>query len=126
MEVYICITFLLLALTLLLYFFITRKQKYLNHDPGNIIMQINKIFRDTRINIIFIIMTIIMLFYVASEFIISNWTPTFFRLEMSFDVQMAGTAALIFWATVIIGRIIFVGKLHPLLALILIILKSLI
>lgn len=40
------------------------------------------------------------------EFIIANWSPTFFRMEGAIDVQGAGYILSIFWALLITGRII--------------------
>lgn len=64
------------------------------------------IFTDKKNNIIFILMFFCMIFYVMPEYILSSWSPTFFRLENIINVQGAGYMISIFWAAVTIGRIL--------------------
>jgi len=63
-----------------------------------------EIFTDSRRNIMFLLITVSIVFYCASETIISAWSPTFFRSERMFDIQTAGLVISIFWISVIIGR----------------------
>ena len=62
------------------------------------------IFTSKKNNVFFIIMSFCILFYVMAEFIISNWSPTFFRIKGIIDVQGAGYMLSIFWILVILGR----------------------
>ncbi len=65
-----------------------------------------EIFTDIRRNIIFLLITASIVFYCASETIISAWSPTFFRSERMFDIETAGLVISIFWISIIIGRIV--------------------
>jgi len=62
------------------------------------------IFTNKKNNVVFVIMSFCILFYVMAEFIISNWSPTFFRIKGIIDVQGAGYMLSIFWVLVILGR----------------------
>jgi len=63
------------------------------------------IFTDRNNNIIFIIVFFCMMLYAMSEFVLLNWSPTFFRMESIINVQNAGYMISIFWAVVLISRI---------------------
>lgn len=74
-----------------------------------------EIFTDSRRNTIFLLITVSIVFYCASETIVSAWSPTFFRSERMFDIETAGLVISIFWIAVIIGRAVvssIAGKVH--------------
>ena len=48
-----------------------------------------------------------LILYVVPEFVLSNWSPTFFRMESIIGVQSASYMLSIFWTAIIIGRILF-------------------
>jgi fucose permease len=62
------------------------------------------IFTNKNNNVIFILMSFCILFYVMAEFVIANWSPTFFRIKGMVDVQGAGYMLSIFWILIILGR----------------------
>jgi len=67
-------------------------------------VRFKEIFIDSRRNMIFLLITVSIVFYCASETVVSTWSPTFFRNERMFDIQTAGLVISIFWISVIIGR----------------------
>jgi FHS family glucose/mannose:H+ symporter-like MFS transporter len=67
-------------------------------------VRFKEIFTDSRRNMIFLLITVSIVFYCASETVVSTWSPTFFRNERMFDIQTAGLVISIFWISVIIGR----------------------
>jgi len=96
----------IITMTLVLYVTITKKRKYAAASPKGTIRLFKDVFRDRSANTVFVIIFFIMIFYVTAEFVISNWTPTFLRMERSFDIQMAGIIVTVFWVSVVLGRII--------------------
>ena len=70
------------------------------------IINFKKIFFDRRINIIFILGCLLLLLYCVSETVIATWSPTFFRSERMFDIQIASLAVSIFWIAIFAGRMI--------------------
>lgn len=101
---YYVITFII-VLILILYFTILK-----NREGKKIVEEekvgFKEIFVNKNSNIIFVISAFLIVFYCISETVISTWSPTFFRTERMFDVQSAGFAVSIFWASVIAGRVI--------------------
>ena len=47
------------------------------------------------------------MFYVVPEFVLSNWSPTFYRMKSIIGVQSASYMLSILWTAIIIGRILF-------------------
>jgi len=96
----------LAAIILVLY--LTVKIK---HDRTIAIAEIEKIsfrktFIDKKINIIFVLGCILLLFYCISETVIATWSPTFLRTVRFFEIDIAGLAVSIFWISILAGRII--------------------
>jgi len=64
-----------------------------------------ELFQD-RNKFIYMAMTIVLhFFYVMSEVTVFSWTPTFFRIEKSFDLYSASFIVSIFWAGILAGRL---------------------
>jgi len=96
---------LLIILILSLYLLITRKIKYLSLKPEERI-SIKKVFSQKSKNILFILTAVMLLFYTMSETVIATWAPTFFRSERLFNVGEAALLISLFWAGILIGRVI--------------------
>lgn len=69
-------------------------------------INLKEIFFNKKINLIFILGCLLLLFYAVSETVTATWSPTFFRIEKMFDIQMSSLAISIFWAAILSGRII--------------------
>ena len=91
------------VLMIILYSTINRRPKQ-SFNAGEQRLIFRGIFTSKNNNVIFILMSFCILFYVMAEFIISNWSPTFFRIKGLIDVQGAGYMLSIFWILIIIGR----------------------
>ena len=91
------------VLMIILYSTINRHPKQ-SFKAGEQRLIFRGIFISKNNNVIFILMSFCILFYVMAEFIISNWSPTFFRIKGLIDVQGAGYMLSIFWILIIIGR----------------------
>ncbi|MBM3705005.1 MAG: MFS transporter [Actinobacteria bacterium] len=63
-------------------------------------------FTDKRINTIFTLGCILLLFYAVSETVIAAWAPTFLRTVRFFEIEMASLAVSIFWMSILAGRIV--------------------
>lgn len=102
--IYYLLIFLIL-LTLFLYLSITKKMKYLVLEPEKKV-SLKKVFSYRSKNIVFILIVVMLLFYTMSETVIATWAPTFFRSERSFSVGEAAFLISLFWAGILIGRVI--------------------
>ncbi len=110
---YILAGMAVIALVLYMVFKHDWRGRVLNPEEERI--SFRKIFYKRRLNIIFILGCLALLFYWISEAIIAVWSPTFLRSEKLFDIQTAGFAISIFWIAVLAGRIIisfFAGKIR--------------
>ena len=96
---------LLILLILSLYLSITRKIEYLILKTEKKI-SLKKTFSQKSKNILFILTLIMLLFYTMSETVIATWAPTFFRSERLFNVGEAAFLISLFWAGILLGRII--------------------
>ena len=110
---YIIIVFILLIT--ILYLTVTRKRKYRISDEQKRKIAFKEIFLYRNKNILFLITFILMLVYTIPETIVFTWSPTFFRVERTFDIATAGIIVSIFWISVGIGRFIIgsiAGKIN--------------
>lgn len=99
----------LFSMTVLMIILYSTLKRYRKH-PSPVKEQrliLKGIFTDRRNNIIFIIMFFCLMLYVVPEFVLSNWSPTFYRMESIIGVQSASYMLSIFWTAIIIGRILF-------------------
>jgi MFS transporter, FHS family, glucose/mannose:H+ symporter len=103
-NIYGVIIFFIL-ITIILFIFITRKRKYISKHSGTKV-KISEIFKNKFNNILLLLITAAIITYCLSETVISTWSPTFFRIARSFDVQSAGLIVSFFWISIIIGRLI--------------------
>ncbi len=94
---------LFIIITVILFIFITRKRKYFSKDGGRK-TKLRKVFSSKLNNILLLIISVSIITYCLAETVISTWSPTFFRLARSFDVQSAGLIVSVFWISIIVGR----------------------
>ncbi len=94
----------LIMITAILYIVMIRKRQDLTREEEKV--SLKQIFTDRGKNIIFILVSILVIFYCLSETVIATWSPTFFRLERGFNVLQGGYVSSIFWIFIIFGRII--------------------
>lgn len=99
------VLFSMVVLMIILYSTLNKRRKHSSPVKEQRLI-LKGIFTDRGNNIIFIIMLFCLMLYVVPEFVLSNWSPTFFRMESMIDVQSAGYMLSIFWAVIIIGRIL--------------------
>ena len=65
-----------------------------------------EIFVDKNKNILFILTIILSIFYGIAEGLMISWVPTFLRVEKLFSITSATFAISIFWAALLIGRLV--------------------
>ncbi|MFO7929602.1 MAG: MFS transporter [Candidatus Humimicrobiaceae bacterium] len=94
---------LFIIITIILFIFITRKRKYFSKEGGRK-TKLREVFSNKLNNILLLIISASIITYCLAETVISTWSPTFFRLARSFDVQSAGLVVSVFWISIIIGR----------------------
>lgn len=91
---------------LIIHLIVLKKKEYEKIlKPKNKILFKN-IFINKSQNIIFIILAVLAFVYCVSETVMSAWFPTFFRMEGLLDIRSAGLMISIFWAAVLVGRVI--------------------
>jgi MFS family permease len=103
---YYYITIVLVIMILVLYLVLKLRNAAVITQEDEEKINFRKIFFDKRINLIFIFGCILLLFYCTSETAIAAWSPTFFRSERAFDIQLASFAISIFWVSIFAGRMI--------------------
>ena len=94
----------LIIVTALLYIIMIRKRQDLTREEEKI--SLKQIFTDRGKNTIFILVSLLIIFYCLSETVIATWSPTFFRVERGFNVLQGGYVSSVFWIFIIFGRII--------------------
>jgi FHS family glucose/mannose:H+ symporter-like MFS transporter len=103
------------ALTILLLFIFIRRDSRDKDVQEEDHTPFREIFANRSINLIFLLGCLLLFFYCISETVISAWSPTFLRIQHSFDIQTAGLAVTVFWFAVLLGRIIisfFAGRVN--------------
>ncbi len=103
-------TFIIIALLILItsVLYITISLKGQNKIIAEEVQRvpIKEIFIDKQKNIIFLVTLIMVAIYVASETVISTWTPTYLRLSKGLDVNSAALSITVLMVFMIAGRII--------------------
>ncbi|MFC2144987.1 sugar MFS transporter [Actinomycetota bacterium] len=97
---------ILILLTAILYILISLKGQ--NRIIAEEVRQvpIKEIFVNRKKNIIFVVTILIVSIYVASETVISTWTPTYLRLAKGLDINSAALSITVLMIFMIAGRII--------------------
>jgi MFS transporter, FHS family, glucose/mannose:H+ symporter len=96
----------MLLVIIILYLTITRKKIDNNSVRTQEHVVFKGIFTDKNKNKIIILRVIMTLLYTIPVTILITWFPTFFRIEKMFSYQEAGLTVTIFYASMILGRII--------------------
>ena len=103
-------TFIIIALLILItsVLYITISLKGQNKIIAEEVQRvpIKEIFVNKQKNIIFLVTLIMVAIYVASETVISTWTPTYLRLAKGLDVNSAALSITVLMVFMIAGRII--------------------
>ena len=97
---------ILILLTAILYILISLKGQ--NRIIAEEVRQvpIKEIFVNRQKNIIFMVTLLMVAIYVASETVISTWTPTYLRLAKGLDINSAALSITVLMIFMIAGRII--------------------
>ncbi len=97
---------ILIFLTAVLYILISLKGQ--NRITAEEVQQVpvKEIFVNRQKNIIFVVTLLMVAIYVASETVISTWTPTYLRLAKELDINSAALSITILMIFMIAGRII--------------------
>jgi fucose permease len=97
---------ILIFLTAVLYILISLKGQ--NRIIAEEVKQvtIKEIFVSRQKNIIFIFTLLIAAIYVASETVISTWTPTYLRLAKGLDIYSSALSITVFMIFMIAGRVV--------------------
>ena len=100
------ITAILILMTAVLYILISLRgqNKIIAEDVQRV--PFKEIFVSKQKNIIFLTTLIIVAIYVASETIITTWTPTYLRLAKGIDINSAALSITVLMVFMIAGRII--------------------
>lgn len=97
---------ILIFITAILYILISLKgQNRIIAEEVNQV-SIKEIFVNRQKNIIFLVTLIMVAIYVASETVISTWTPTYFRLAKGLDIYSSALSITILMIFMIAGRVI--------------------
>lgn len=96
----------LVVFTLASYIQVTSRNKYSLSTKTKRNIRFKEIFKEKSNNIIFLFTTLLLTLYIISEFIVSQWSPTFLRIQKLFEIRTVGVLVSVFWLAIILGRFI--------------------
>jgi fucose permease len=72
------------------------------------ITPVRELFKNKNKNIYLVLTGILMFLAMMSLVTVFSWSPTFFRVERSFDLYSASLIVFLFWTGILIGRLLII------------------